>query len=239
MIDLYTWGTPNGQKASIMLEEVGLPYKVVAVDITEDEQHDPKFRKISPNGKIPAIVDHDASGAPGEPRRIFESGNILIYLAEKTGKLLPKSGQERTEVLGWLFFQIGHLGPMVGQWHWFKNAAPVESEIAIKRYRKESLHLLEVLNGRLGDVPYLGGKDYSIADAANYAWTKTAVEELESEEPDAVASLEPLHDWLKRVGERPAVKKGMSIPTDEQKNASAERELQGVKGPASGGNALP
>lgn len=239
MIDLYTWGTPNGQKASIMLEEVALAYRVTAVDITQGEQHDPEFRKVSPNGKIPAIVDHEAEGAPGEPRRVFESGNILIYLAEKAGKLLPKAGQERTEVLGWLFFQIGHLGPMVGQWHWFKNAAPVESEISIKRYREESLHLLEVLNGRLGDVPYLGGKDYSIADTANYTWAKTAVDELESEEPEAVASLEPLKDWLKRVSERPAVKKGMSIPTDEQKQASAEREPQPAKGPASGGTVLP
>ncbi len=131
MIDLYTWGTPNGQKASIMLEELGLSYRVTAVDISKGEQHDPEFRKISPNGKIPALVDHDAEGTPGEPRRVFESGNILIYLAEKSGELLPASGPERTEVLGWLFFQIGHLGPMVGQWHWFKSAAPVESEISI------------------------------------------------------------------------------------------------------------
>lgn len=239
MIDLYTWGTPNGQKASIMLEEVDLTYRVVAVDISKGEQHDPEFRKISPNGKIPAIVDHDAVSAAGEPRRIFESGNILVYLAEKAGKLLPESGQERSEVLGWLFFQIGHLGPMVGQWHWFKNAAPVESELSIKRYREESLRLLEVLNGRLGDVPYLGGEGYSIADTANYPWAKAAFDELEKEESGAIASLKPMEDWLNCVGARSAVRKGMSIPSNAQKNASAERKAQPGKGPAGGGTVLP
>lgn len=237
MLDLYTWSTPNGQKASIMLEEAGLPYRVTAVDISKGEQHDPEFRRISPNGKIPALVDHDAEGADGQPRRIFESGNILIYLAEKTGSLLPESGEARTEVLGWLFFQVGHLGPMVGQWHWFKDAAPVESDIGIKRYREESLRLLEVMNGRLGVTPYLGGSDYSIADVASYAWARTAVDELASEDAESVAALKPLLDWLKRVGGRPAVQRGMEIPNDEQKQESAQRAS--FKGPAGGGSVLP
>lgn len=237
MLDLYTWSTPNGKKASIMLEESGLPYRVTAVDISKGEQHDPEFRKISPNGKIPALVDPEVTDAEGRPRRIFESGNILIYLAEKSGRLLPDSGEARTETLGWLFFQIAHLGPMVGQWHWFKNAAPVESEIGIKRYQEETLRLLEVMNGRLGEVPYLAGDDYSIADVASYAWAKAAVDELAEENAEAVAGLRPLLDWLKRVGERPAVEQGMDIPNDEQKAESASRAAQ--KGPAGGGSVLP
>lgn len=237
MLDLYTWSTPNGKKASIMLEESGLPYRVTAVDISKGEQHDPEFRKISPNGKIPALVDPEVTDAEGRPRRIFESGNILVYLAEKSGRLLPDSGEARTETLGWLFFQMAHLGPMVGQWHWFKNAAPVESEIGIKRYQEETLRLLEVMNGRLGEVPYLAGDDYTIADVASYAWAKAAVDELAEENAEAVAGLRPLLDWLKRVGERPAVEQGMDIPNDEQKAESASRAAQ--KGPAGGGSVLP
>ncbi|XKH59278.1 glutathione S-transferase N-terminal domain-containing protein [Halomonas sediminis] len=225
MIELYTWSTPNGRKASIMLEELGLPYRVIAVDITKEQQHDAEFRKISPNGKIPALLDHEAKDASGQPRRLFESGNILIYLAEKTGILLPESGEERSETLGWLFFQMAHLGPMVGQWHWFKNAAPEKSDMAIKRYREESLRLLEVMNARLEKVPYLGGAHYSIADIACYAWAKTAVEELSEEETEAeaVAGLNPLLNWLKRVGARPAVVRGMQIPDDQQKEQAATR----------------
>ncbi|SFR56703.1 GST-like protein [Marinobacter daqiaonensis] len=236
-IDLYTWSTPNGRKASIMLEEVGLSYRVTAVDISKGEQHDPEYRALSPNGKIPVIVDHEAEGADGRPRRVFESGNILVYLAEKTGMLLPASGEGRTETLGWLFFQMAHLGPMVGQWHWFKNAAPAKSDMAISRYREESLRLLEVMNGRLGEVPYLGGADYSIADVASYAWAKAASDELANEDAEAVAGLAPLLDWLARVGERPAVQRGMAIPDDEQKKAAAERAS--IEGPAGGGQAKP
>ncbi|HBX37051.1 MAG TPA: hypothetical protein DEG76_07115, partial [Pseudohongiella sp.] len=134
MINLYSWNTPNGQKASIMLEELNLDYRVTAVNIGKGEQHDPEFRRVSPNGKIPAMTDTEHEDAMGEPKRIFESGNILIYLAEKTGRLLPSRWQDRTEVLAWLFFQVGHLGPMVGQWHWFDEGAPAQSELAIKRY---------------------------------------------------------------------------------------------------------
>ncbi|WP_166261369.1 glutathione S-transferase N-terminal domain-containing protein [Marinobacter salicampi] len=237
MIDLYTWSTPNGRKASIMLEELAVPYRVTAVDIGKGEQHHSEFRQLSPNGKIPAIVDHEPDDGSGQPRRIFESGNILMYLAEKTGKFLPAGGQGRTEVMGWLFFQMAHLGPMVGQWHWFKNAAPEKSELGIKRYREETLRLLEVMNGRLAEAPYLGGKDYSIADIASYAWARTGSDELAKEDAQAIANLKPLLDWLSRVGERPAVEQGMEIPTPEQKQESAERAA--VKGPAGGGSVLP
>jgi len=237
MINLYSWSTPNGQKASIMLEELQLDYKVTAVNIGKGEQHDPEFRRISPNGKIPAITDQDLKDESGAPIRIFESGNILIYLAEKSGRLLPLRWEDRTEVLGWLFFQVGHLGPMVGQWHWFDDSAPARSELAIKRYREETLRLLEVLNGRLGTVPYLGGADYSIADIANYAWAKSAVDQMQDEEPVAIAALESLRDWIQRVGARPAVKRGMNIPSDEQKAKSAE--VQTIPGPAGGGTVRP
>ncbi|MFW5825273.1 MAG: glutathione S-transferase N-terminal domain-containing protein [Marinobacter sp.] len=236
-IDLYTWSTPNGRKASIMLEEVALPYRVTAVDISKGEQHDPEYRALNPNGKIPTIVDHEVQGADGQPRRVFESGNILIYLAEKAGMLLPAAGEARTGTLGWLFFQMAHLGPMVGQWHWFKNAAPVVSDLGISRYREETLRLLEVMNGRLMEEPYLGGADYSIADVASYAWARAAADELADEDPEAVANLVSLMEWLARIGKRPAVERGMAIPTDEQKKAAAERAA--IKGPAGGGNAQP
>ena len=237
MITLYSWNTPNGQKTSIMLEELCLDYRVEAVNIGKGEQHDPEFRRISPNGKIPAMTDAEHKDATGTPKRVFESGNILIYLAEKTGKLLPARWQDRTEVLAWLFFQVGHLGPMVGQWHWFDEGAPAHSELAIKRYREETLRLLEVLNGRLGAVPCLGGTDYSIADIANYTWAKSSVEQMQDEEPDAIAALKSLHDWLRRVGSRPAVERGMAVPTAEQKEESG---MAGPKaGPAGGGTVLP
>ncbi|MBC54798.1 MAG: glutathione S-transferase [Gammaproteobacteria bacterium] len=237
MINLYSWSTPNGQKASIMLEELQLDYCVSAVNIGKGEQHDPAFRRISPNGKIPAITDAGLKDATGAPVRIFESGNILIYLAEKSGQLLPAQWQDRTEVLAWVFFQVGHLGPMVGQWHWFDDAAPAKSELAITRYKEETLHLLEVLNGRLGVAPYLGGTDYSIADIANYAWAKSAVDQMQDEEPDATAALESLRDWLQRVGARPAVQRGMKVPSEAQKEASATAAT--IEGPAAGGTALP
>ena len=220
MIELFTWSTPNGHKASIMLEEGGMPYEVTAIDLGEDQQHDPSFRRISPNGKIPAIVDHDAMNEAGEPLRVFESGNILTYLANKSGQLLPQGVSDRTETLGWLFFQVGHLGPMVGQWHWFKNAAPETDELALDRYRNESLRLLQVMDERLAAVPFLGGNDYSIADIASFAWTRSARNELVEAGIGEINELTALEGWLGRVGERPAVKRGMEIPDDRQKAES-------------------
>lgn len=239
MLTLYTWSTPNGQKASVMLEELSVPYSVIPINIGKGHQHRPEYRQINPNGKIPALTVAADKGSDTPPQRIFESGNILVYLAEQYGELLPDSGAARTEVLGWLFFQVGHLGPIIGQWHWFNNAAPATSELGIKRYREESLRLLEVLNGRLGEVPFLGGETYSIADVANYPWSAAAAKEL-ADDPataDAVAALESLQDWLKRVGERPAVQRGMNVPSDEQKQETESDEP--LAGPASGGTVLP
>lgn len=239
MLTLYTWSTPNGQKASIMLEEMDVPYRTVAINIGKGAQHRPEYRRISPNGKIPALTDDDLPGGNDPAGRVFESGNILLYLAEKYGRLLPESGSQRTEVLGWLFFQVGHLGPMVGQWHWFDDYAPATSELASKRYREETLRLLEVLNGRLGEAPYLGGVSYSIADVAMYPWATAALREMADKggEAEAVSALSPLRDWAQRVGERPAVQRGMKVPDEKQKEASQDTES--VAGPAGGGTVLP
>jgi GSH-dependent disulfide-bond oxidoreductase len=203
MFDLYTFGTPNGHKASIMLEELGLPYELHVVDIRKGDQHTPEFLAVNPNGKIPAIVDHDAAGGP---LAVFESGAILIYLAEKTGKLLAPAGKARYEALEWVMFQMGGVGPMFGQYNHFASAAPEKLPYAIERYAKESLRLLAVLDGRLADHDYLAG-DYSIADVCTYPWVAAVLERI----PGA-ADQAHVKAWVDRVGARPAVQKGMKIP---------------------------
>ena len=204
MIDLYTWTTPNGRKASIMLEEVGLPYTVHPINIGKGDQHTPDFLRINPNNKIPAIVDHD--GPDGQPVTVFESGAILIYLAEKTGRLLPKDGADRAAALQWLMFQMGGVGPMFGQVGHFKMAAPEPNPYAEKRYTDESLRLLGVMDGRLTDAPYLAGA-YSIADIATYPWI-LAGRRLGLD----LEAFGNVSRWLEAIGERPAVVKGMAVP---------------------------
>jgi GSH-dependent disulfide-bond oxidoreductase len=203
MIDLYTFGTPNGKKASIMLEEVGLPYETHVIDIRKGDQHKPEFLAVNPNGKIPAIVDRDAEGGPFA---VFESGAILIYLADRTGKLLAPSGRARYEAIEWLMFQMGGVGPMFGQYNHFAVYAPEKVPYAIERYQKESMRLLGVLDRRLADHEHLAG-DYSIADVCTYPWVAALWERLpvDGDFPGVSA-------WLDRVGARPAVKKGMSLP---------------------------
>ena len=169
MIDLYTFGTPNGLKASIMLEEVGLPYQVHRIHIGEGDQFNPEFLKISPNNKIPAIVDHD--GPNGAPYPVFESGAVLMYLAEKTGKLMPHETAARYRVIQWLMFQMGGTGPMLGQAHHFVKFASEKVPYAIERYTKEANRLYGVMDHRLAEVEFLAG-DYSIADIA--CWTLVA-----------------------------------------------------------------
>lgn len=191
MIDLYTWTTPNGEKPIIMLEEVGLPYTLHLVDIGAGVQKQPDFLAINPNGRIPAIVDAG--------QRVFESGAILVHLAEKTGKLLPASGAERTETFAWMFFQAGGTGPMIGQWHHFKSAAPEKLPYAIERYRQETHRLLGVLDGQLARRDFLAGA-YSIADVMNFSWAKAGLGEL-----DAAAEFPALAAWVERVGARPSV----------------------------------
>jgi GST-like protein len=170
MIDLYYWTTPNGHKVTMFLEEAGLPYRIIPIDIGKGDQFEPDFLKISPNNRIPAIVDK-APGKSAKPISVFESGAILLYLAEKTGKFIPANLAGRIEVLQWLFWQMGGLGPMAGQNHHFRNYAPEKIPYAIDRYVNETNRLYGVLNKRLADRAFVAGKDYSIADMASYPWT--------------------------------------------------------------------
>jgi GSH-dependent disulfide-bond oxidoreductase len=204
MIELYTWSTPNGRKASIMLEEVGLPYSVHPVNIVKDEQFRPEFLALSPNNKIPAIVDPDGPG--GRRFSLFESGAILIYLGEKTGRFIPKDPATRYIALQWLMFQMGGLGPMLGQTHHFLRAAPEPVPYAIKRYKDETRRLYGVLDKRLGEAEYLAG-EYSIADIASYPW----VARYEWHQIDLV-DFPNVKRWFDVIGARPAVERGMKVP---------------------------
>ena len=201
MIDLYTAATPNGHKVSIALEELGLPYTLKVLDLAKGEQKTPAFLAINPNGRIPAIVDHEAGGFA-----VFESGAILIYLAEKTGRLMPSDVQGRSRVIQWLMFQMGGVGPMMGQANVFFRYFPEKIQPAIDRYQGESKRLLTVLDGHLKDHEYLAG-DYSIADIANWAWVRThrwsGVD---------VSDLPHLQRWLDAIRQRPAVQRGIEAP---------------------------
>ncbi len=202
MIDLYTSTTPNGRKVSIMLEEVELPYVVKHIKLGKKEQKQDWYMELNPNGRIPTIVDHD-----NDEFAVFESGAILIYLAEKTGKLMPSDVKGRSTVMQWLMFQKAGIGPMQGQANVFYRYAPEKIQYAIRRYQKETRRLYEVLDNRLKVNEYLAGDNYSIADIATYPWIHVhgwAGVELED--------LEHLSRWKDVVGERPAVKKGMAVP---------------------------
>lgn len=206
MIDLYTWSTPNGRKASIMLEECGLAYNVRPIDISKDEQFTSQFIAINPNSKIPAIVDHKA--AHGSPVTLFESGAILIYLAEKAGRFLPADPAERYETIQWLMFQMGGVGPIFGQAHHFMRAAKEVVPYGIERYGREAIRLYGVMNERLGISAYLAGDAYTIADIATYPW----IARHEWHRVDLTAFPNVVR-WVEDVGARPAVIKGMTIPT--------------------------
>jgi GSH-dependent disulfide-bond oxidoreductase len=205
MIELYTWSTPNGRKVSIMLEELGLQYNVRPVNIGKDDQFTPEFIAINPNSKIPAIVDPE--GPDGEPVSMMESGAILIYLAEKTGKLMPSAQRARYEALQWLMFQMGGVGPMFGQVHHFLRAAKEAVPYAIERYTKETRRLYGVLDARLGQREYLAG-EYSIADIATYPWVaryewhKTRLDDFPN-----------VKRWFQAISARPAVERGMKVPS--------------------------
>ncbi len=204
MIDLYTWTTPNGRKASVMLEEVGLPYRVHKIDITKGDQFKPEFVAINPNSKIPAIVDSEGPGR--KPLPLFESGAILVYLAEKTGKLLSSEPIQRYVTLEWLMFQMGGVGPMFGQAHHFLRAAPEPVPYAIERYGKETRRLYGVLDHRLAASEYLAA-DYSIADIATYPWV--ARHEWHKV---ALGDFPNVERWYGALGARPAVARGMQVP---------------------------
>lgn len=200
-IDLYFWPTPNGHKIRIMLEECGLPYRIKPVDIGKGDQFKPRFLKISPNNRMPAIVDPE--GPDGEPISIFESGAILQYLGRKTGKLYPKDERARVAVEEWLFWQVGGLGPMAGQAHHFRLYAPKKVPYGIERYTKETTRLYGVLDKRLKGRSYVAG-EYSIADVAAYPWV------LPQQQGQNIDDFPRLKDWLARISEREAVQRGMS-----------------------------
>jgi GST-like protein len=198
MIDLYYWTTPNGHKITMFLEETGLPYKIVPVNISKGEQFAPDFLKISPNNRMPAIVDHEPVGVTG-PISVFESGAILLYLAEKTGTFIAKDLPGRVETLQWLFWQMGGLGPMAGQNHHFSQYAPEKLPYAIDRYVRETARLYAVLNKRLADREFVAG-DYSIADMAAYPWVVPHTRQGQNLE-----DFPNLHRWFNAIRARPAV----------------------------------
>ena len=203
MIRLYTWGTPNGKKVSIMLEEIGLPYEVHAINIGQGDQFKPEYLAINPNNKIPSIIDTDGPG--GQPFKLFESGAILMYLAEKSGKFWPQEMGKRYEVIQWLMFQMGGVGPMFGQANYFFRLQE-KVPYAIERYHKESLRLYNVLNQQLGQQEYLAG-EYSIADIATYPWVwRHEIHEVKLEDFPNVKR------WFDAISKRPAVQRGMEIP---------------------------
>jgi GST-like protein len=210
MITLYTWTTPNGRKIPIALEEMGLPYTVTPIDIGANAQFAPEFLAVSPNNKIPAIVDHDA---PGGPVSVFESGAILVYLAERSGQFLPAGGAARAKVLEWLFWQVGGLGPMLGQLFYFATRAPERLPLAVGRFQDEAVRLLQVMEKRLVEAPYLGGDDYSIADMAAYPWTSLALGAVRQMAGEALGATPALDRWHEAMGARPAVQKGMAVLT--------------------------
>ena len=205
MIDLYTWSTPNGRKVSIMLEELGLAYEVFPIDITKGEQHDLDFLTISPNNKIPAIVDHDA--ADGGAISMFESGAILIYLAEKCGRLLPTGLRPRLETLQWLMFQMGNVGPFFGQAHHFRRFAPEQVPYAIERYTKETRRLYGVMDKHLTTAEYLAAGEYTIADVATFPWAAR-----HPWQGVDLAEFPNVKRWYDAIWERPTVQKGYDVP---------------------------
>jgi GST-like protein len=218
LIDLYTAATPNGWKASIMLEEVGLPYTVKPIRLDRLEQKEAAFLRLNPNGRIPVIVDRDEGDFP-----VFESGAILIYLAEKTGRLLPADRKDRSRAIQWLMFQMGGVGPMQGQANVFFRYAPEKIPFAIERYQKETRRLYEVLDRRLGEAEYLAGA-YSIADIATWPWVS-----IHGWAGVEVEGLDHLQRWMKAVGERPAVQRGRAVPEVREEVSDEERAKAAAK----------
>jgi GST-like protein len=203
MIEVYSWATPNGHKVHIMLEECGLPYRVHPIDIGAGDQFKPEFLAISPNNKIPAITDPD--GPDGEPISLFESGAILLYLAAKSGRFMPESTRGRYAVLQWLMFQMGNIGPMLGQAHHFRIYAPERIPYAVDRYTNEAKRLYYVMDKRLGSSKYIAGADYTIADIAIFPWLRS----WKNQGIDWV-DYPNLKGWFDEISARPAVQRGVA-----------------------------
>jgi GSH-dependent disulfide-bond oxidoreductase len=220
MIDFYYWGTPNGYKVQVFLEETGLAHKIIPIDIGKGDQFKPGFLAISPNNRIPAIVDNDPPGG-GAPISLFESGAILLYLAEKTGRFIAKDIRGRAEVLQWLFWQMGGLGPMAGQNGHFNVYAPEKIPYAMDRYTRETTRLYGVMNTRLADRPYLAG-EYSIADMACYPWIVPHKRHLQD-----INAFPHLKRWFEDIGKRPAVMKTYATVNESYSKpmTDAERKI--------------
>jgi len=219
MIEVYSWATPNGHKVHIMLEECGLPYRVHAIDIGAGDQFTPEFLAISPNNKIPAIVD--PNGPDGQPMSVFESGAILLYLASKTGKLLPQSTREKFEVMEWLMFQMGGVGPMLGQAHHFRIYAPEKIDYAINRYTNEAKRLYGVMDKRLSKHKYIAGPSYSIADIAIFPWLRS----WKNQGIDWV-DFPHLKGWFDEIAARPAVQRGVEVLAGHRKPLVDDRSRE-------------
>ena len=223
MIEVFSWPTPNGHKVHIMLEECGLPYRVHPVNIGAGDQFKPEFLQISPNNKIPAITDPD--GPDGKPISLFESGAILLYLAGKTGKFLPKSDRQKFEVLQWLMFQMGGVGPMLGQTHHFRIYAPEKIDYAINRYTNEAKRLYGVMNKQLEKKKFIAGNQYTIADIAIFPW-------LRSWQNQGIdwADYPRLKDWFDRIAKRPAVQRGVQVLADARKPPNDDKARETLFG---------
>jgi len=219
MIEVYSWATPNGHKVHIMLEECGLPYRVIPVDIGAGDQFKPEFLAISPNNKIPALQDPE--GPDGQPISLFESGAILLYLAGKTGRFLPEGTAAKYEVLEWLMFQMAGVGPMLGQAHHFRIYAPEKIPYAIDRYTNEARRLYGVMNKRLAKSTYLGGPQYSIADMAVFPWLRSW-----KNQGIAWADYPHLKGWFDEIAARPAVKRGVQVLAAQRKPITGEKERE-------------
>jgi GST-like protein len=221
LIDLYTWPTPNGHKIHIMLEETGLPYTVHPIDIQAGDQFKPEFLKISPNNKMPAIVDQDGPG--GKPMPLAESGAILFYLASKTGRFLPEDVRDRWVVMQWVMFQMGHIGPMLGQAHHFLGYAQEKLEYAMNRYRNEANRLYGVLERRLQEAPYVAGKEYTIADMAIMPWLR-----FPERQGVNIDEYPHVRDWRDKIAARPAVQRGVQVLADRRRTGPLTAEQREV-----------
>ncbi|MGL5326185.1 MAG: glutathione S-transferase family protein [Aeromonas sp.] len=214
MIEFYTAATPNGYKVAIALEEMGIDYRVHPLDLSKLDQKQPEFLAINPNGRIPAIIDTDNGDFA-----VFESGAILLYLAEKSGKLLPGDPKARSQVIQWLMFQMSGVGPMMGQANVFYRYFPEKIPAAIERYQKEGRRLFEVMNGQLEQYPYLAGEEYSIADIATFPWVR--IHEWSGID---ISGLDALQGWLARIGAREAVQRGLLVPPPSELSAEERAE---------------
>ena len=227
MIDLYTWPTPNGHKVHIMLEETGTPYRVIPVDIGAGDQFKPEFLKISPNNKMPAMVDPDGPEGKGKPFALAESGAMLFYLASKTGKFLPTGLRERWQVMQWVMFQMGHIGPMLGQAHHFLGYAPEKIEYAMNRYKNEANRLYGVVERRLRESRYIACNEYTIADMAIVPWLRAP--ERQGVNIDEYPTLKR---WRDAILERPAVQRALQVLAERRRTQMTPEQRENLFGAA-------